>query len=628
MHRLLHLLGLISLWLMAMPCSGFVTGPGPLLRGRVSQGVAGRMSYSQRRQSLKHQLRLDPAIKMTVTADDIIKSLCPAKPEELRELLKPSECPSVHGLRVVIIGPPCSGKSLIAPMIEAKYGIERISVYDLVGEEVVDDDSLMELAVTKMCSKERLGKGFVLHGYPATLEQAKQMNNKGFEVDIVIELLRNDDEADEWRSGRLVDTDTGLVYHSTLLAAPSDAEDRLVVKPSNTVPAFQHAKMLYRKQVVPLRQYFADTLVQVDASLDRGMVEVITDVCEAIDKVCPVPDLSADTAGGMEAQEAAAEVMRFMKGAGKGIKAGGLLSHVMGLNTYTVADFIPFYVEEDQVGWVRKQFATQLDAAQRETKAKAFSFQWPVCDIDGNLQAGSLMLHDSLAGASVEEKSEQVHSVIKHMWETGMIRGWRGEFQSVAEKFQSGEVLQIERGAVAYFGVPSSGGHVTVFSVGGDGEIKLWVARRSKDKPTYPGLLDQCVAGGQPAGLSLQENVEKECIEEANISAELASTARPVSVVKYMYETRKGMSPKTLYCYDLEVPEDFVPENTDGEVEDFARVGLQEVVESMSQHPEGWKPNSALVCLDFAIRKGAIDPDVEPDFVELVTMLRGDRKRA
>jgi len=57
-------------------------------------------------------------------------------------------------------------------------------------------------------------------------------------------------------SVRVVDAsrDTGLVYHSTLLAAPSDAEERLVVKPSNTVPAFEHAKMLYRKQVVPLRQ--------------------------------------------------------------------------------------------------------------------------------------------------------------------------------------------------------------------------------------------------------------------------------------------------------------------------------------------------------------------------------------
>ena len=46
-------------------------------------------------------------------------ALLPQPPQELRELLKPSACPSVHGLRVVIIGPPCSGKSLIAPMIEA-----------------------------------------------------------------------------------------------------------------------------------------------------------------------------------------------------------------------------------------------------------------------------------------------------------------------------------------------------------------------------------------------------------------------------------------------------------------------------------------------------------------------------
>ena len=61
----------------------------------------------------------------------------------------------------------------------------------------------------------------------------------------------------------------------------------------------------------------------------------------------------------------------------------------------------------------------------------------------------------------------------------------------MAEKFHSDVVLQIERGAVPYFGVPSYGVHVNVFSVGEGGKIKLWVARRAKDKPTYPGLLDQ-----------------------------------------------------------------------------------------------------------------------------------------
>lgn len=46
----------------------------------------------------------------------------------------------------------------------------------------------------------------------------------------------------------------------------------------------------------------------------------------------------------------------------------------------------------------------------------------------------------------------------------------------------------------------------------------------------------------------------------------LAGQARPASAVRYMYETRKGMSPKTLFCYDLMVPDSFVPVNQDGEV--------------------------------------------------------------
>ena len=132
----------------------------------------------------------------------------------------------------------------------------------------------------------------------------------------------------------------------------------------------------------------------------------------------------------------------------------------------------------------------------------------------------------------------------------------------------------------------------------------------------------QCVAGGQPSDLGLQENVEKECIEEASISSQLAREARPSSAVAYKYETRKGISPKTLFCYDLQVPTNFVPVNADGEVEQFYRIPLTELVESISQHPEDWKPNSALVALDFAIRQGAINPDIEPDFLQIVAMLR------
>ena len=48
-------------------------------------------------------------------------------------------------------------------------------------------------------------------------------------------------------------------------------------------------------------------------------------------------------------------------------------------------------------------------------------------------------------------------------------------------------------------------------------EPKMWIARRSATKSNWPNMLDHIVAGGQPAGISLLENVVKECEEEAGI---------------------------------------------------------------------------------------------------------------
>lgn len=42
----------------------------------------------------------------------------------------------------------------------------------------------------------------------------------------------------------------------------------------------------------------------------------------------------------------------------------------------------------------------------------------------------------------------------------------------------------------------------------------LWVARRSRSKPTWPGMLDHIVAGAQPFGISCYDNVIKEAEEE------------------------------------------------------------------------------------------------------------------
>src|SRR3546814_18788535 len=105
----------------------------------------------------------------------------------------------------------------------------------------------------------------------------------------------------------------------------------------------------------------------------------------------------------------------------------------------------------------------------------------------------------------------------------------------------------------------------------------MWIGRRARDKHTYPGMLDNTVAGGQPLGLSLRENLVKECAEEAAIPPALAERAVAVSAISYRHMTEEGFKPDVQFCFDLELPPDFVPRNTDGEIERFPLQPVEEV---------------------------------------------------
>ena len=149
----------------------------------------------------------------------------------------------------------------------------------------------------------------------------------------------------------------------------------------------------------------------------------------------------------------------------------------------------------------------------------------------------------------------------------------------------------------------------------------MWVAKRSMSKATYAGLLDQMVAGGQPSGMSFAENVRKECEEEASLPPEVVRGIAGTGVVSYKYATRKGLSTKFLATYDLELPPDATPVNADGEVDEFRLVPIDEVLRSIREELPLWKPNSAIVVVDFALRHGFIEVD-DPDYMEIAHLLR------
>ena len=96
--------------------------------------------------------------------------------------------------------------------------------------------------------------------------------------------------------------------------------------------------------------------------------------------------------------------------------------------------------------------------------------------------------------------------------------------------------FEMERAASALFGIVTFGIHMTVCEQDEDGAYHLWVPRRAATKQTWPGYLDNSVAGGIPAGISVFECVVKESMEEASIPEDVVRKyAHPVGSVSYFF---------------------------------------------------------------------------------------------
>lgn len=257
----------------------------------------------------------------------------------------------------------------------------------------------------------------------------------------------------------------------------------------------------------------------------------------------------------------------------------------------------PFVVETVPVGLVRHSFAARLK------------------DFPGVFDVGAEGVRLDGRLADFESRTRAVAEVLERLRVRGEIPGWRDEPYPVAASFSAPPLMNMERAAVPLFGVKGYGVHMNGV-VGGGADLRMWIAKSSLAKPTGPGKLDQLVAGGQPAGVSLADNLIKECAEEAAIPADFARRAVPTGAVSYVTERPEGLRRDVLFNYDLQLPESFEPHNADGEVDSFHLWPIERVIETV-RDTDAFKFNCALVVIDFLIRRGLIAPD-HPDYVALV----------
>ncbi|RKP39340.1 NUDIX hydrolase domain-like protein [Dimargaris cristalligena] len=208
------------------------------------------------------------------------------------------------------------------------------------------------------------------------------------------------------------------------------------------------------------------------------------------------------------------------------------------------------------------------------------------------------------------------------------LQGWRDELYPVYGTSGPGRravanqaAFAVERAAAPIFGIQNFGAHINGYSYAEDGTLFMWAARRSSTKPTWPGMLDNMVAGGAPYNMGIRETVVKECQEEASIPAEVAQRARPAGVVSYIHHNPNGLQPEYQFVYDLQLPWDYDGlRPNDGEVEAFYLFSMSELRERLLAGE--YKPNCALVCLDFMIRHGVLTPENEPDYLAIIQSMR------
>ncbi|WWO98038.1 MAG: adenylate kinase [Candidatus Dasytiphilus stammeri] len=188
-------------------------------------------------------------------------------------------------MRVILIGAPGAGKGTQAQFICEKYGIPKISTGDMLREyfknndllsqtskkimevgKLVPDELVINLVKERLCHKD-CRHGFLLDGFPRTINQVSAMNQADILVDYVLEFVVPDSIIIERIIGRRIHLPSGRIYH--IKSSPPKIEgkddltgENLSIRQDDHEDMIRQRLIEYHQQTVPLTSYYikeADT---------------------------------------------------------------------------------------------------------------------------------------------------------------------------------------------------------------------------------------------------------------------------------------------------------------------------------------------------------------------------------
>ncbi|KAH9772701.1 Adenylate kinase 4 [Citrus sinensis] len=208
----------------------------------------------------------------------------------MTELLRRFKCSSKPDKRLVLIGPPGSGKGTQSPVIKDEYCLCHLATGDMLRSAVAAKTPLgikAKEAMDKAMKKPSCEKGFILDGFPRTVVQAEKLDEmlekQGTKIDKVLNFAIDDSILEERITGRWIHPASGRSYH-TKFAPPKVhgfddvTGEPLIQRKDDTAQVLKSRLEAFHKQTEPVIDYYAKKGVLAQLHAEKPPKEVTVEV--------------------------------------------------------------------------------------------------------------------------------------------------------------------------------------------------------------------------------------------------------------------------------------------------------------------------------------------------------------